>query len=125
MAKLVPVESSMIQAVGYDPETRILRLSSIAARPIAMRMCLLKSTRNSWLLTRKDSTCARRLLGCIPTIVCHVGDAGEERHMIPAVKSQRLDPAALALPDHRLTRPGRRRRASRRRREYDRRHSRT
>src|SRR4030095_9787270 len=26
MAKLVPVESSMIQAVGYDPETRILEV---------------------------------------------------------------------------------------------------
>ena len=26
MAKLVPVESSMIQAVGYDPETRILEI---------------------------------------------------------------------------------------------------
>ena len=84
MAKLVPVESSMIQAVGYDPKERILEVASIAAKRIAMRMCLLKSTRNSWLLTRKDSICARRLLMCIPTIVCHVGDAGEERHMIPA-----------------------------------------
>src|SRR5215468_2070952 len=26
MAKLVPVESSMIQAVGYDPKTRILEV---------------------------------------------------------------------------------------------------
>jgi KTSC domain len=26
MAKLIPVESSMIQAVGYDPETRILEV---------------------------------------------------------------------------------------------------
>src|SRR5215813_9173789 len=26
MAKLIPVESSMIQAVGYDPKTRILEV---------------------------------------------------------------------------------------------------
>jgi len=26
MAKLIPVESSMIQAVGYEPETRILEV---------------------------------------------------------------------------------------------------
>jgi hypothetical protein len=26
MAKLVPVESSMIQAVGYDPQTRVLEV---------------------------------------------------------------------------------------------------
>jgi hypothetical protein len=26
MAKLIPVESSMIQAVGYDPETHILEV---------------------------------------------------------------------------------------------------
>ena len=26
MAKLIPIESSMIQAVGYDPKTRILEV---------------------------------------------------------------------------------------------------
>ena len=47
MAKLVQVESSMIQAVGYDPKTRILEVVFNSGRPIATRMCPLKSIRNS------------------------------------------------------------------------------
>ena len=125
MAKLVPVESSMIQAVGYDPETRILEVVFNSGQTYCYEECRLKSTRNSWLQTRKASICARRLSRYISTIVCHVGGAGEKRKMIAAVKSRWLGPAALAWPDHRLTRLGRRRRASRRRRAYNRRHSRT